>query len=45
MNSFLNSLIDETNYGLTENLAVKHYTTKNAVMDLFALGGAYRRRQ
>lgn len=44
MNSFLNSLIDETNYGLTENLAVKHYTTKNAVMDLFALGGAYRNR-
>ena len=44
MNTFMNGLIDETNVGLTENSAVKHLTTKSAVLDMFALCGAYRRR-
>ena len=44
MNTFMNGLIDETNVGLTENGAVKHLTTKSAVLDMFALCGAYRRR-
>ena len=44
MNTFMNGLIDETNVGLTENFAVKHLTTKSAVLDMFALCGAYRRR-
>ena len=44
MNTFMNGLIDETNVGLTENGAVKHLTTKSAVLDMFALCGAYRHR-
>ena len=44
MNTFLENLIDATNFGFTENHAVKHLTTKSAVLDLFALCGAYRNR-
>ena len=44
MNTFMNGLVNETNFGLTENGAVKHNTTKSAVLDMFALCGAYRRR-
>ena len=44
MNSFINELQNVTNYGYTENHAVKHITTKSAVYDMFALGGAYRKR-
>ena len=44
MNTLLNSLTDTFNYGLTENGAIKKITTKNAVLDLFAMGGAYRNR-
>ena len=44
MNTFLNSLIDETNIGLTENSAIKRLTTKSDVLDMFALCGAFRNR-
>lgn len=44
MNKFLNGLVDATNYTLTENGAVTHKTTKSDLMDMFALGGAYRNR-
>ena len=44
MNTLLNNLIDSTNYKRTENGALAHSTTKNGIMDLFALGGAYRNR-
>lgn len=44
MNEFLNVMKDKTNYTLTENGAVTHKSTMNGLMDLFALGGAYRER-
>lgn len=44
MNTFLNGLKNATNYGYTENGAVKHFTTKSALLDMFALGAAYRKR-
>ena len=44
MNTFMNGLVNETNFGRTENGAVKHLTTKSAVLDMFALCGAYRHR-
>ena len=44
MNTFMENLQNVNNYGLTENGAVKHLTTKSAVLDMFALCGAYRNR-
>lgn len=43
-NTFLDSLKRNTNYTKTENGAIAHKSTLNAVYDLFALGGAYRNR-
>lgn len=43
-NKFLESLKDITNYKYTEKGAIAHKTSKNAVYDLFAFGGAYRKR-
>ena len=44
MNAFMNALKNDTNYKYTENMAVAHRSTMNAVYDMFALGGAYRSR-
>lgn len=44
MNTFLNAMKQNDNYTLTENGAVAHKSTLNGLMDLFALGGAYRNR-
>ena len=44
MNKFLNGLTDATNFTLTENGAITHKTTKSDLLDMFALGGAYRNR-
>lgn len=44
MNNFLNGLKNETNIGYTENGAVKRNTTNSALLDMFALGGSYRKR-
>ena len=43
-NTFVDSLIRVNNFTNTENGAVAHKTTYNKVYDMFALGGAYRRR-
>lgn len=44
MNKFLNGLTDVTNIGYTENGAITHRTTKSDLLDMFAMGGAYRTR-
>lgn len=44
MNTFLNGLQNATNYTYTENLALTHKSTKSDLLDMFALGGAYRTR-
>ena len=44
MNVFLNNLKEETNFTYTENGAITHKTTMNGLLDLFALGAAYRNR-
>ena len=41
---FLNALKEETNFTLTTNGAVAHKSTSNKLMDLFAMGAAYRWR-
>jgi hypothetical protein len=44
MNEFLKALKQDTNYGYTENGGIKHNTTLNSVLDMFAMGGAMRKR-
>ena len=44
MNTFLNGLANANNFTLTENGAVTHKSTMNALLDLFGMGAAYRKR-
>lgn len=44
MNTFLEGMKAATNFTSTENGAITHRTTLNDVLDMFALGGSYRKR-
>ena len=44
MNELLKAMKEENNYGLTENGGIKHTTTLNRVLDMFAMGGSMRER-
>ena len=44
MNRFVNDMANATKYGYTENGAIKRISTQNYVLDMFAVGGAYRQR-
>ena len=44
MNRFIKGLQETNNFGYTENGAIKRTTTGTKLLDLFALGGAYRTR-
>ena len=44
MNTFMNGLQNAANYTRTENGAITHKTTKSDLLDMFALGGAFRNR-
>ena len=44
MSVLLNALKDNTNFTYTENGALTHKTTKSDLLDMFAMGGAYRKR-
>ena len=44
MNTFMDALKNATNYTVTENGGLAHKTTRSAIYDMFAVGGAYRKR-
>ena len=44
MNTFLNGMKQVNNYTITENGALTHFTTMDGLLDLFAMGAAYRTR-
>lgn len=43
-NTFMNGLKQVNNFAVTENGALTHFTTMDGLMDLFAMGAAYRTR-
>ena len=44
MNTFLNQMIKDNNIILTENHGITHKTTNSKILDMFAVGAAYRKR-
>jgi len=45
MNTFMNTLQNNTNFKYTEKGDITHKTSKSDVLDMFALGGSYRNRE
>ena len=44
MNTFMNAMNDVTNFTYTENGGITHKTTRSDLLDMFAMGAAYRNR-
>ena len=44
MNTFMNTLVENSNYTYTENGGLTHKSSGSNVLNLFAVGGAYRTR-
>lgn len=44
MNTFLNQMVKNDNIDYTENGGITRKTTESKVLDMFAVGGAYRNR-
>ena len=44
MNTFLNQMKKDNNIDYTENGGVTRKSTESKVLDMFAVGGAYRNR-
>lgn len=43
-NTFMNAITDATNFTYTENGGITHKTTRSDLLDMFAMGAAYRNR-
>ena len=44
MNTFLNQMVKNDNIDYTENGGITRKTTESKILDMFAVGGAYRNR-
>lgn len=44
MNTFMNQMINDSNFTTTENGGITHKHTNSKVLDMFAMGGSYRNR-